>query len=666
MRRGLGVLLAAAALAVAAPAPAVLAAEPPPNADWSEMYFPCAECNPGGAGGEATMLHADVFRPKGLPADAKTPVIMTVTPYGNHSGSTGDGNVTDSGPNPRFFDFLHLSGILERGYTYVMVDLPGFGGSGGCNDWGGPVERAAVKRAVEWGASAPWSTGKVGLIGKSYDGWTGIMGIAEQPQGLAAVVSQEPVYSGYRYFHMNGVRFSHAAATPAGFQSYDAMPGTINDNPQYLINGAPRAYCYGTNIAGAQMDAESDPWGAERNLIPAVQGKETPLLLTQGYLESNTKPDGAFDVFNGVKGPKWGWFGQFDHVRGWDRENMDPPNYGEGRFLVGRDGFIAHVNRFFDHFVKGVPQDLKVDPVVTVQDNYGRYRSEAQWPPADATVLTTSLRTGGFTDVPSNGAGDASGVWTVSAPLAHETWLAGEPILDAVVEAEVPRSNLSANVYDIAPDGKAVLVSRGVMLLRSTTNEVTLQMYGQDWVFAPGHRIGVRLASGNGDFGWTHVHTEGAVDVVQAALRLPFLTRQRRDFGAVEVTDRLTQQLETEVVDAAPVIDTATAPFELPGELLPPLTPPAAKPPAVRPAGSVVKLTAKVRAAKRRLTVTGAAPAGSRVTVLVMKGKRRAARKVVAARGTRYRAVLKLKRRGTYTVRVSGAGQRVAKRVRVR
>ena len=37
------------------------------------------------------------------------------------------------------------------------------------------------------GRQQPWSTGKVGMYGKSYDGVTGLIGIAQQPQGRRAV-----------------------------------------------------------------------------------------------------------------------------------------------------------------------------------------------------------------------------------------------------------------------------------------------------------------------------------------------------------------------------------------------------------------------------------------------------------------------------------------------
>ena len=76
----------------------------------------------------------------------------------------------NEGPSERFQDFIDGSGLLKkRGYTFVMVDLRGFGGSTGCLDWSGPGEQADVVNAVTWAASRPWSNGKVGMYGKSYD-----------------------------------------------------------------------------------------------------------------------------------------------------------------------------------------------------------------------------------------------------------------------------------------------------------------------------------------------------------------------------------------------------------------------------------------------------------------------------------------------------------------
>src|SRR5262245_27675886 len=197
-------LLVALAAALADVAPAQ-ADPPPPGATWTQASILEAD---------GTKLHADVLRPAQLPADAMTPVILSIGPYFNHSGQTGPAGPVEgtpytptgvAGPSARFYDFINGARLMERGYTWVQVDLRGFGGSSGGLGWGGPGEQADVKAAVEWAARQPWSTGKVGMYGKSYDGVTGLIGIAQQPAGLAAVVSQEPVYDFYRYLYTNRV-----------------------------------------------------------------------------------------------------------------------------------------------------------------------------------------------------------------------------------------------------------------------------------------------------------------------------------------------------------------------------------------------------------------------------------------------------------------------------
>src|SRR5215217_1974939 len=213
MRNRLVILFVLAASAVL-PATAGAAGAVPEGAEWSEATIPSTD---------GVTLHADILRPRDLPRDAKTPVILSIGPYFNHSGQVGAaGPVEDAaydpvgppGPSDRFKDFVDGAKLMERGYTFVMVDLRGFGGSTGCLDWGGPGEQADVSKAVEWAAGQSWSTGKVGMYGKSYDGVTGMLGIVQQPRGLAAVISQEPLYDMYRYLYMNRVRFQNSLLTP--------------------------------------------------------------------------------------------------------------------------------------------------------------------------------------------------------------------------------------------------------------------------------------------------------------------------------------------------------------------------------------------------------------------------------------------------------------------
>ena len=557
------VALVAGMTLVANPASAALR----DDADWYEMYFTSSD--------GVTQLYADVLRPKGLPMDVRTPVIMTVSPYMNHSGSTGyqTAQVGQEGPNPRFFDFLDQSGALKQGYTYVSVDLPGFGGSSGCNDWGGAREQAAVRAAVEWAAAQPWSNVKVGLLGKSYDAWTGLMGIAQQPKGLEAVVSLEPVFSGYRYIYMNGIRRTN---WPYGtnFTQYDAMPGRPNDDPMYNANGAPQAWCYPVNIAGHNADqSETGPYWAERNLLPTAAGKTTPLLLTQGFLETNTKWDGASQYFNSLAGKNNRvWYGQFDHCRAWETQSACSGGGNDQRLAVGRPGFMAEVMRFYDLHLKGIEPPVQ-DPVVEVQDIQGRWRAEKAWPPADMQMLQTELKPGTYNDSGSGSAATPNatqGIWNISKPLEQRAWFSGTPEISVSVDG-APNGNLAAAVYDVDPEGKAFLISRGVQKLSGTgVRNVSFTLYGQDWPIEKGHRLAVRLVSADtGEFQYAGTQTQLPVTVRWARVGLPFLTKDRTEFLEGGVTPRLEAYMNpaTKTVLTQAQMTAAEHPFNLPGPL---------------------------------------------------------------------------------------------------
>ena len=68
-------------------------------------------------------LHADVLRPANLPADARTPVIMVVSPYLNHSGMTIlDYDPTRSGPQAYYTELNQIGGPTIFYYgTYMQA-----------------------------------------------------------------------------------------------------------------------------------------------------------------------------------------------------------------------------------------------------------------------------------------------------------------------------------------------------------------------------------------------------------------------------------------------------------------------------------------------------------------------------------------------------------------
>jgi len=522
MRRfALTVALALASLA-AIPALAGAAGTAYPDADWSEAWIPSSD---------GVTLHADVLRPKGATDATKTPVILSIGPYFNHSGQTGpagpaEGTQYDpvgpnAGPSERVQDFVEGTGLLKKGYSFVMVDLRGFGGSNGCLDWSGPGEQADVVNAVRWSASRPWSTGKVGMYGKSYDGLTGLIGVNKRPEGLAAVVSQEPVYDDYRYLYGDGMRRFNSAATPALYDGIAATPGPLTDTPAYNANSLNDPACLAQNWAA---QAANDDHGSEfwkfRNLIPGAAGSKVPLFLTQGLTENNTVADGLQAYLDNHPGYERAWLGPWEHVRGNETEE-------DGTLKMGRAGWFDEVMRFYDQFLKGVKPSVK-DPMIAVQTNDGTWRGEDVWPPTDAAGYTSSLRAGSYTDEADGTVTDPDGVWTISPPLPYDAHLSGSGRATVDVSTTLPRANLVVDVYDLDRTGTGPLITRQAHMIRGTgESRIPLELWSADWKIPAGHRIGVKVTDNNTDFWMLASPTMQTVTVKGGEITLPFLGRER-------------------------------------------------------------------------------------------------------------------------------------------
>jgi putative CocE/NonD family hydrolase len=587
------VLVVAAAAVAAFPGGASAAGVAYPDADWSEAFI----SSPSDAG-EAT-LHADILRPKGSKDTDKTPVILSIGPYFNHSGQTGpagpvEGTEYDpvgpnAGPSERFQDFVEGSGLLKKGYSFVMVDLRGFGGSNGCLDWGGPGEQADVVNAVKWAASQPWSTGRVGMYGKSYDGLTGLIGVNKRPAGLEAVVSQEPVYDNYRYLYGDGMRRENSAATPGLYDGIAATPGPIADKPDYNQNSLNDPVCLGQNY-GAQAgdDNHESAFWKMRNLIPGATGSEVPLFITQGLTENNTVGDGLQEYLTNHKGYERGWLGPWEHVRGNDKCGESDGSTGcddtnVGAFKDGRATWFDEVMRFYGKYLKGETPTV-ADPPFAVQTNDGKWRSEALWPPADVKTYTTSLKAGSYVDTASSVATgwDAysslatdsgttpadptvqSGVWTVSKPLPYDVHMSGEPTASVDVTTTAPNANLVIDVYELSQDENGdwtgPLITRQGHLVRSPGDStIPLTLWSADWKLKAGERIAVRVTDNNQDWWLMAAPSAQSVTVRGGSITLPFLPNRRTQTidGAPGV--QLKPYLETHIATApADAVDSAT------------------------------------------------------------------------------------------------------------
>jgi len=102
---------------------------------------------------DGVQLSADIYVPKSA---EKLPAILSITPYGKAVYRA----------HPR----MDAAWFAKRGYVFVGVDSRGRNDSEGTWDPFGAQHKTDGYDLVEWIARQPWSNGKVGMIGMSYQG----------------------------------------------------------------------------------------------------------------------------------------------------------------------------------------------------------------------------------------------------------------------------------------------------------------------------------------------------------------------------------------------------------------------------------------------------------------------------------------------------------------
>ncbi|MEV4622744.1 CocE/NonD family hydrolase [Asanoa sp. NPDC049573] len=531
---GLPSVAQAAPVSAAAGAPITHDQNPrvPEGAAWTEAYFPSSDRS-------GVELHADVLRPAHLSARAKTPVILSVGPYFSHAGETSPGGFDQVGPSGRFQDLIDGARLMERGYTFVMVDLRGFGGSTGCLDFLGPGEQADIKAAVEWAARQPWSTGKVGMYGKSYDANTGLAANVLKLKDLKAIVAQEPTWDRYNYLFSNGVPRSNATSSPRSYYSIATMPQLGGDSARYLANAAyeqSHPECEINNSTDTQNpDPKSAFWRA-RDFASRAAGSHTPLFVTSGFIEDNTKPEDMQQYLANHHGPERGWLGQWEHVRGNETD-------ANGQLKMGRAGWFDEVMRFYDQYLRGIEPSV-TDPAFSVEDSLGDWRAQPTWPVTHDSY-TARLSAGQYVDdggraqrtaEPMTAAqpegwdieyaasptvdpasalladAPANSYWTFSTPASTQVRLTGTPEIALKTEGQ---GNVWVRLWDVAPDGKATMFNEMVAALDSGSTSFALK--ATDWTFEPEHRLGVQIGTITSR-GWRPVPSGQTITVTDARL----------------------------------------------------------------------------------------------------------------------------------------------------
>ena len=370
---------------------------------------------------DGVRLATDIYRPArgGTPIPGRLPLILERTPY-------------DKGA-PRFV--VQARFFAEHGYVVLIQDVRGRGGSQG--EWYAFAREAPDGYdAIEWAATQPWSSGKIGTMGTSYMAATQSAAATLNPPHLAAMFITEGPSN---YYHCS---MRHNGALEQRLLIYAFHMAVTS--PEARANPALRL---------ALMEARGN-LGQWLKRLPLKRGV-TPLRMLPSYeqwaidLQTRTVYDEywlqrgyAIDEYYAehadVPTVYFGaWYDSYARAttenyvalsklkRSSQRLVMGPWVHGvrADEDFAGDTSFgpeaVAHYNglrlRWFDQWLKGMDTGVADEPPVRIFvmgggsgkkiydvlglngriDHGGRWRSEREWPLAAARETAFYLHSGG-------------------------------------------------------------------------------------------------------------------------------------------------------------------------------------------------------------------------------------------------------------------------------
>ncbi len=364
----------------------------------------------------------DIIRPR---TARRVPVIMVTSPYNTTLGRglEEQRKAYDLDGAPTSFPLFLDNYFVPRGYAVAQVDLPGSGRSTGCLDVGGPGEVGAAKAVVDWlngratgrtsvdggaRAAATWSTGDVGMVGKSWDGTTAIGLAGTGVPGLRTIVPIGAISSWYDYYRSNGAELD--SGTPAG------LAAEVDNDDSCPYGG----------LAAPSLNPDDEMWKV-RDYRRTAGNVRASVFAVHGLGDTNVRPLHLGLWWPLVPAPKRIWLGQAGHA--------DP-------FDFRRAEWVAALHQWFDHYLLGL--DNGVPTGLSVEHAPDRWTEYPTWP-AGRSVDYPPTADGELTSVPGDGAltftddqrpaeawltdPDSGRLLFRTPPLAVDTRLSGVPSL---------------------------------------------------------------------------------------------------------------------------------------------------------------------------------------------------------------------------------------------
>jgi predicted acyl esterase len=421
---------------------------------------------------DGIVLRADVYRPV---AEGKYPAIVSYGPYGKGLAfqegyktaweiMSRDNPDAVSGTTNQYqnWEVVDPEKWVPDGYACVRVDSRGAGRSPGFLSHNNVRENKDFHACIEWAAAQPWCSGKVGLNGISYYGSSQWRAAALQPPHLAAICVWEGWVDNYRDSNRHGgiicvfrknwqdmqVKTVQHGVGTRGAKS--CVTGELVCGPETLTEEelVRNREDLWANVLSRPLDG---PYYRERTGdLPKVT---VPLLSAANWGGQGLHPRGNFEGFmRAASKQKW------LEVHGGSHWAPFYTDYG-----------VKLQKRFFDYFLKGIPNGWDKQPRVQLQVRHPGekfvLRFENEWPIARTQWTKFHLDPQGMRLTQTPPATDQTliydamgdGLTFSTPPLQNETEITGPSALKLWISSSTSDADFFVVLRVFAPDGKEVV-----------------------------------------------------------------------------------------------------------------------------------------------------------------------------------------------------------------
>lgn len=482
-------------------------------------------------------LAARIWRPV-LSDTAPVPAILEFIPYRKRDLTA----LRDSISHP------YLAG---HGYACVRVDLRGSGDSEGVlTDEYLDRELRDGEEVLAWLAAQPWCSGQTGMMGISWGGFNAMQVAARRPPSLGAIVALS--CSDDRYaddvHYMGGCLLSDNLSWASTMFAYNTCP------PDPLLVGPHWRALWHERLehSGLWLDQwlrhqRRDEYWRHGSIRENYDAIACPVLAVSGWADGYS--NAVFRLMQHLKVPRRGLIGPWSHKY---------PHLGAPGPAIG---FLQELLRWWDHWLKGIDNDVMDRPMLSVwmqesvppstayDERPGRWVGEPSWPsvhvqrirhplgdhrvglPGETYYgpplgIESPLSVGQFAgkwcsynappDLPYDQREEDGGSLVFdSDPLEHRLEILGGPVLNLDLQVNQPVGMVAVRLSDVAADGRATRVTYGLLNLTHrgghadpsllTPGEhyrVAVQLNGVAHAFPPEHRIRVAVSTSYWPLAW--------------------------------------------------------------------------------------------------------------------------------------------------------------------